>query len=194
MIKSDQFYAAFSKGLAQVCPIEAQLRRRGRIPKCVANTPVGKVDIWFKVNGKASALPFQPGEFWPVLEVADLRFNDRDDGTLSWYQYADESNQEEMLNQQKVVMRKVAGQNNIEPRLWEVSRDVSVRSMADFIEMGFRVGFPHTSLYYLDEEDAFVWGGILGKQLPDWLERFCAAPETLEGYMWRVHWAAETRA
>lgn len=194
MIKSDQFYSAFSNGLAQACLIEPQLRRRGKIPKYVADTPVGKVDLWFKVNGKASALPFQAGEFWPVIEAADLRYNDRDDGTLSWYQYADASTQEEMLNQQKAVMDKVAGQRNVEPEFWETSRDISVRFMADSIKMGFNVGHPHTRLYYLDEEDAFAWGHLIGKRLPDWLERFRAAPETLEGYMWRVHWTGEARA
>lgn len=188
MIKSDRFYDAFGQGVAQACPLEPQLRRRGKIPKYQADTPVGSVNLWFKVNGKASALPYQAGEFWPVIEAASLRYNARDDGTLSWYQFADEADQNEMRSLQQGVRDKVAALENIQPEFWARIRDSNVRFMSDFIEMGFRVGHPHTSLYYLDEEDAQNWGRLLGRQLQGWLDRFRAAPETLEGYMWRVHW------
>ena len=188
MIKSDVFYASFSRGLAETCALEPQLRRKGKIPKYLAQTAAGKVAFWFKVNSKASAIPFQAGEFWPVIDT-DLRYNEKDDGMASWYQYADEPMRQAMLELQKIVHDKVAAQTGIEPEFWRTTRDISVKFMADFIRMGFREGVPHSSLYYLDEGDALAWGRLFGRQLPVWLERFEAAPESLDGFMWRVHWA-----
>lgn len=187
MIKSELFYAAFSKGIAEACPVEPHLRRRGKIPKYAAATPVGPVDVWFQVHAKASALPYQPGQFWPVVQAVDLRCTERDNGSLSWYQYADDAGQREMLEQQKAVMAKVAGQQMTDPDIWGPLRDGTMRLMATVIEVGFSVGSPHTPLFYLDEKDALDWGRILGRQLPPWLARFCAAPETLAGYMVRAH-------
>ncbi len=194
MIKSDVFYSAFEKGFAsqQTSPLIA--RRRGKIPKYYAVVGQEELSFWFKVNPKASALPPLPGEFWPVIEAKLLRYNQRDKGLLSWYQYTDDSMNAEMKSFQRSVYAKVEGQNTFVSESARGLRDAFLPCLQRSIEADVRVGCPHDALYYVDERDAEFWGKLFAVQLVPWMERFCAAPETLEGYMWRLHWGRTNEA
>lgn len=188
MIKSDVFYSAFEKGFAsqQTSPLIA--KRRGRIPKYYALVGPEELSFWFKVNPKASAMPYLPGEFWPVIEAKQLRYNEKDKGLLSWYQYTDESINAEMKAFQWSVYAKVENQTTFERESLRRLRDSFLPSLRRDIEHELRVGSPHDPLFYLDARDAEFWGKLFAVHLLPWMERFCAAPETLDGYMWRVHW------
>lgn len=188
MIKSEAFYSAFEKGFAsqQTSPLIA--KRRGKIPKYCAVVGGEELSFWFKVNSKASALPPLSGEFWPVIKAKQLRYNQRDDGLLSWYQYTDESINAELKSFQWSVYAKVEGQNTFERESARKIRDAFLPSLRRSIEADIRVGCPHDALYYLDERDAEFWGKLFAVHLVPWIERYCTAPETLEGYMSRVHW------
>ena len=149
--------------------------------------------MWFKVNPKASAIPYHAGEFWPVIEAMDFRYDPQDEGTISWYQYTDSGMEKRMRRMQQRVYDKVKKQKEFENESFRIMRDVSLGLMKEFIKQGFQARLPHTALYYLDESDAAEWGEILGKQLPVWTKKFFARPETLMGYMWRVHWNETSR-
>ena len=194
MIKSDAFYRCFEVGLiANVSPALLQ-RSRGKIPKYRIETSNDSLSLWFKVNGKASAIPYQPGEFWPVVESKAMRYSDRDDGLVSWYQYTDNAMEAAIIDQRRCVYRKTLEQSHFEPEFWRQARDVWVNASRDSLDSEISPRFPHTRLYYLDEEDATQWGTIFGQQLNSWIQRYVAAPETLEMYMWRVHWSKRTQA
>jgi hypothetical protein len=188
MIKSDAFYSAFEKGFAsqQTSPLIA--RRRGKIPKYYAVVGQEELSFWFKVNPKASAQPPLPGEFWPVIEAKQLRHDQKDNGLLSWYQYTDESINGEIKAFQWSVYAKLEGQNKFERESARRVRDAFLPSIRRSIKTDIRVGCPHDALYYLDEQDAEFWGKLFAIHLVSWMQKFCTAPETLEGYMWRVHW------
>jgi len=179
MIKSDIFYAAFATGFAsqQTSPIIR--KRRGKIPKYYAAFGDDELSFWFKVNPKASGLLFRPGEFWPVIETKKLRYSQNDNGLVSWYQYADESMNGEMTAFQWSVYEKA---DSLPGTLLSLVRRE--------IESGFEVGWPHTALFYVDAHDAQFCGKLFAVHLLPWMKRFCAKPETLDGYMWRVHWSA----
>src|SRR5690349_16949777 len=188
MIKSAVFYSAFEKGFASQKTSPSIARRRGKIPKYYAVVGQEELSFWFRVNAMASAWPGEPGEFWPVIEAKSLRYDKKDDGGLSWYQYTDESIIGEMKAFQWSVYAKVEGQKTFESEHARKFRDLRLPYLRRCIEGEVWVGNPHAALYYLDERDAELWGKLFAIHLVPWMERFCAAPETLDGYMWRVHW------
>jgi hypothetical protein len=194
MIKSDVFYRGFESGLESVGRPAAMVRSGGKIPKYTVATPVGKLKFWFKVNGKASAIPHQPGEFWPVIESNGMAHNERDDGAISWYQYTSPEMEQAFHNQQRLVRSKTEAQASFELDLWRQTRDLWLSISRESIDLPFGPGFPHTTLYYLDEADATQWGVVIGQQFSLWLARFSKHPETLEAYMWRVHWSQRPQA
>jgi hypothetical protein len=188
MIKSDVFYTAFAKGFAsqQTSPLIA--KRRGKIPKYYAPFVEDEVSFWFKVNSKASAFPNLPGEFWPVIVLKNMRYNEQDGGLVSWYQYADDSMNDEMTAFQWSVYTKVEKQTEFELPFYRSCRDSNLMQYQRNIQNGFQVGWPHTALLYLDEHDAEFWGKLFAVHLLPWMAKFCTQPETLKGYMWRMHW------
>lgn len=194
MIKSDVFYPAFDEGFAASSEAAKLTRSRGKIPKYTAQTPAGKLSFWFKVNSKASAIPYQPGEFWPVIEAHEVRHNDRDEGLVSWYQYTDRAMDEAILVQQRVVYGKVEAQDSFEPEFWRQTRDLWLNVTRWALDLELGPGFPHTSLFYLDRADARTWGTLFGQQMAPWLARFCERPETLEAHMWRTVWREPPQA
>jgi hypothetical protein len=192
MIRSDLFYAAFERGFRSCATSPFVTRRRGKIPKYLAVVGDDQLSFWFKVNPKASAIPHQAGEFWPVIESKTLRYDERDDGLLSWYQYTDPETLAAMKRIQWSVYGKAENQTHFEHETWRQALKASLPLMRGFIEHEFQPGWPHTALYYLDETDAEAWGKLFSKQLPPWVQHFSAAPETLEGYMWRVYWGSSS--
>jgi hypothetical protein len=192
MIKSDLFYAAFKNGFASQKTAALIAPRRGKPAKYYAMIGNDELSFWFKVNSKASAFPNQPGEFWPVIETKQLRHDQRDNGLVSWYQYTDELTNDEMKCIQQTVYAKVENQTEFELPAYRSLRDVRLPSLRREIEGGFKAQRPHDHLLYLDERDAEFWGKWFAMQLIPWMEKFCAHPETLEGYMWRVHWNSKS--
>jgi hypothetical protein len=188
MIKADVFYPRFEAGFVSSGGAAQVARGRGKIPKYTAQTPVGKLSFWFQVNSKASAIPYQPGEFWPVIDAATLRHNERDRGVVSWYQYTDAAMNEAIHERQRLVYQNVESQATFEPEFWRQARDLWLSVSRDSIGFELKPGFPHTRLFYLDPEDAEQWGALFGRQMEAWLARFCEQPETLEAHMWRTHW------
>ncbi|MCR6699839.1 MAG: hypothetical protein NVV68_01085 [Dokdonella sp.] len=153
MIGSDRFYCAFDAGLAAAGLPAAFRRRRGKPSRYDCALPGVTLEFWFQVNPKASAIPYQPGEFRPSITAPD-RGGDHDDATVSWYQYADEAMIAAFLAQQARVRDHVAAQTEFEPDIWREQRDVSLRTMQSFIDLGLRPAWPDSALYYLDESDA----------------------------------------
>lgn len=188
MIKSDLFYAAFEAGFKSQTTSPIVARKRGKIPKYYAAAGKERIDFWFKVNPKASALPPFPGEFWPVIETEQFRYDETDNGLVSWYQYTDGQMKEEMKRHQWSVFAKFENQTDFEFKSSKRSRDAHLPSLRRRIEEDFRANWPHEALYYMDEQDAENWGKLFARQLIPWVEKFWANPETLDGYMWRVHW------
>lgn len=153
MIGSDRFYCAFDAGLAAAGLPAAFRRRRGKPSRYDCTLPGGTLAFWFQVNPKASSIPHQPGEFRPSITAPD-RGGDHDEATVSWYQYADEAMIAAFLAQQAHVRDHVAAQTEFEPDIWREQRDVSLRTMQSFIDLGLRPAWPDSALYYLDESDA----------------------------------------
>lgn len=188
MIKQDIFYAAFERGFGLVPGSSLVTRLRGKIPKY--QVMVGDVELifWFKVNSKASAIPHQPGQFWPSVEAEGLARNERDNGIISWYQYTVQSELEELKKLQWVVFEKVKAQTNFQNPTWHKLLAEYLPVMQKSVCLEFKINSPTTPFYYLDEADAEAWGELLARHLVTWLNRFQARPETLDDYMWRVHW------
>jgi hypothetical protein len=181
MIKSDLFYAAFEAGFAsqQTSPIIT--RNRGKIPKYCAAAGKEKVSFWFKVNPKASAMPPLPGVFWPEIKTEQFHANERDNGLVSWYQYASVPMKVEMKRLQWLVFTKFENLTGFKYESWRGVRDAHIPTMRRFIEEDFRPQWPHAHLHYLDQEDAELWGKLFARQLVPWVEKFWADPETLDG-------------
>lgn len=190
MIKSDVFYQAFEAGFAKTLAPDLLRRSRGKIPKYSVQTPHDTLSFWFQVNGKASALPYQPGEFWPVIDAKQMRYGPRDNGTVSWYQYTDAAMQDAMAQLRQQVYAKTQAQRQFDYGLGRQMRDLWLMVAKDSLDYELRPGFPHTRLFYLDAADAMQWGELLGNQMQAWLQRYGEQPETLEMHMWRVEWGA----
>lgn len=191
MIKSDEFYARFDQGFAPARDSLPLVRLRGKASKYRVATAAGDLEFWFKVNSKASALPNQPGEFWPVITGAEsLRDAQRhDDGIVSWYQYVTEEEGSGMRGMQHRVVEKAAAQEEFEHDLCREMLEARLPELRMQAEEPFEARLPHTALLYLDAEDATRWGELFARCLRGWLERFGREPETLARYMWRVHWS-----
>lgn len=191
MIKSDKFYKSFDSGFQSKGFPEGVKRLKGKVSKYNLETPHGNLIFWFQVNQKASALPTTPGEFWPdIFASDDLKRDDLDNGNVSWYQYTTDAETEHMQSIQKNVYEKfiLLSYENEPLRLM---RDANSQTMKQIIEQKFKPNFPHAALYYLDEQDAYEWGILFSKQIHEWDERFSAQPETLNSFMWRVHWSKQ---
>jgi hypothetical protein len=191
MIKSDIFYTRFDEGFRAAVERLPVRRLKRKVSTYELAGSSGPVQLLFPVNPKASAMPYAPGEFWPVITApAPLRSGEpSDDGTISWYQYTSDADNQEVQALQRRVYDKVASQEMFSHELYRDLRDQSLAMMRTAIEAPPEPRFPSTPLHYLDGDDAQAWGALFATQLPDWLARFEANPETLERYMWRAHWA-----
>lgn len=67
MIASDRFYCAFDAGLAAAGLPAAFRRTRGKKSRYDCTLQGVTLEFWFQVNPKASAIPYQPGEFRPSI-------------------------------------------------------------------------------------------------------------------------------
>ena len=126
--------------------------------------------LGFPVNRRSAGLPDVPGEFRPEITWQ---------GAVSYYQYTGEADLKEMQALRRAVVQKVVARARPNPLLTVI---------ADSVDIPWRAQHPDIALYYFDEHDAAAWGGWFGARIAAWLERFAAAPETLEGYCRRVLW------
>lgn len=144
------------------------------------------------MNPKASAIPHQPGEFWPEL-VAPPGIRDPlrpDDGTLSWYQFTTPAQVADIQQLRQAVVDSVPLRGSSDNVMLEITgMDAGYPEMLTANAPEPRM--PHTRLYYATETDAESWGRLFGAELPGWLDAFVAEPETLQQHMWRVHWTDE---
>ncbi|CAN5725591.1 hypothetical protein BH23GEM11_BH23GEM11_04260 [soil metagenome] len=182
MIHGPTFYRNFDAGFAEAAPPSAVTRAKGAPSRYVAETPAGPVHFWFRVNSKASAIPNHPGEFWPVI-------SDADDATVSWYQRASAEQVAAILELQKRVYDKVAAQEDFAAEVYREMRDAGLPLLLHHARTIPEPRLPHHALLYLDAGDAQAWGRLLGGAIEAWLEAFAANPETVDSYMWRVHWS-----
>lgn len=191
MIKSNVFYEALDAGLASVLGGTTVERLPGKPAKYRLRTGAGDLHLWLRVNSKVSAMPYLPGEFWPEISAPEtLRSRQgHDSGDVSWYQYSTEEQNAAFKEQQSRVRKKVAAQKTFENEFYRQMRNSRLSSLKALIADPLLPQHPHKELIYLDADDAHAWGTIFAEQLPSWLDRFTRAPETLNMYMWRVHWA-----
>lgn len=190
MISSEIFYAAFDEGFRPAMQVLPARRMKGKPSRYEVQTAAGPLQMAFKANPKASAIPHVPGEFWPVIIGPEsLRGSEPgDDGSISWYQYTSEADVQEIQALRWHVYEKVAAQDTFSNEAYRGMRDSSLGLVRMSIEAPLDARLPSTALHYLDAVDARAWGGLFAAQLREWLARFEAAPETLDRYMWRVHW------
>lgn len=132
----------------------------------------------FRVNPKVSALPDWPGEFWPVISWSGPRHDARDDGTVSYYQYATDTEMAAMQEMRRAVIGKAK----------DSLQSVHLETIISGLQLPLRPQNPHVALYCLDQPDASMWGKWFGEHIGEWLRRFGASPETLEAWCWRVLW------
>jgi hypothetical protein len=139
------------------------------------------------VNPKVSAIPGWPGEFWPVIVWDGKRYNGRDDGTISYYQYLSAAELEAVQAMRRAVVEKTAAEDPL-----KLGRDY-LQLFFSSVELPLTPQNPHVGLYYFDETDAAMWGTWFGDHIGEWLRRFGAGPETLERWAWRVLWGDKSR-
>jgi hypothetical protein len=176
-IRAAAFHEAFGAEFAPRAEA-AGFRRQGRQAskwRCAAAGHPLLVN--FRVNPKAAGLPGVPGEFWPVIDWQGPRYGVRDDGSISYYQYASEADLAEIQALRHTVIDKAGPET---PYL---------AILRQGLELPLRIQGPDVALFYLDEADAGAWGSWFGARIAAWLGRFNAAPETLESWCWRVLWA-----
>jgi hypothetical protein len=120
-----------------------------------------------------------PGEFRAVLSWQGPRAGARDDGTVSYYQYAGAVDLAAMQALRRSVVQKVAARA-------QSNKLLSV--MIEGLDLPLLPQHPDVALYYFDGGDAAAWGDWFGSRIGAWIEAFEGAPETLETYCWRVLW------
>jgi len=176
MIPAEAFYQNFNAAFGAPADL-VRKGRRGAKWKWVAAGH--EIELSFAVDRKAAGIPDAPGAFWPLLSWQGPRYGARDDGTVSYYQYATEADITEIQSMRRAVVQKV------------VSRAQPNKLLSVYVEgldTPLRPNHPQVGLFYFDERDAAAWGGWFGARIAAWRERFAAAPETLESYCRRVLW------
>ncbi|MFZ2956222.1 MAG: hypothetical protein WA705_04975 [Candidatus Ozemobacteraceae bacterium] len=188
MIKAELFRRSFEGGFTPNASSTELVRQSGKLIKWEKSFDGNRLVLIFPVNPKASAIPYCPGEFWPVIYWTGPKYNERDDGLISYYQYASQADIEEIQQLRKAVIKKVGEQNVFDHEVYHGIRDASLGSILAGLDAPLAPNHPHTALYYLDEDDAESWGAWFGSHIEAWIVRFRAAPETLEAWCWRNIW------
>lgn len=187
MIKADAFHRAFDRGFSEPATAAGLTRRRGRASIWLATRPAGSLTLSVRVNPKASALPFSPGEFSLDWKWEGPRTDPADDGTVSHFQYDTEADRAALPALNAAVLDR-AERLEAEPAPLRAGRDALLAVRREGLALPPVPNHPGHAFYYLDESDADAWGRWLGARLSGWLTRFDAAPETLQAWCWRVLW------
>lgn len=188
MIKSVQFVKAFDETFIDGARLAGLARQRSKTSKWLLKHGGGDLHFQFRVNPKASAIPHCPGEFWAEVAWDGPRYSSRDDGTVSYYQYTTETENQSIHALVKAVIHKVRQQDSFENEGFRAARDIMLGSIDLGLDLPPEPRLPNYALYYLDENDASTWGAWFAHNVGPWIQRFQEAPETLEAWSWRVLW------
>lgn len=125
-----------------------------------------------------------PSKFMPTITWSGPRYGSRDDGGVSYYQYAAPEDVERIVTLRSIIVDRFLASltpptNDIESRL----RGFLALSTKDVPRPQWEPWLPACS-----QTDARNWGEFFGDSMKLWTERFSAAPETKEAWAWRVLW------
>lgn len=188
MIKSVLFIKSFDESFIDGARLAGLDRQRSKTSKWLLKHDSGDLQFQFRVNQKASAIPYCPGEFWAEVSWNGQRYNSRDDGMVSYYQYTSDTDNEKIQALDKVVIAKVRSQETFENESFKTMRDISLGTIDIGLNKPPEPRFPNYPLYYLDSVDASAWGVWFASNIGLWIYRFQQVPETLEAWSWRVLW------
>lgn len=188
MITSDIFYRHFDEGFSESARRNGLTRMRGNVSRWSLAHRTGALQFNFQINPKASAMPNIPGHFWPIVQWEGQRYNERDTGLVSWFQYSSESESNMVQNLRRHVIEKADEQLSFDNDPHSRMVKIMVEGLHLDLDIPLLPNFPQPSLFYLDKQDCTEWGSLFGRNLAQWLARFDAAPETLESWCWRVLW------
>lgn len=188
MIPSLEFTRAFDGAFEPGARRAGLIRRRGRASRWGLVDPGGDLQLQFRVNPRASAIPHSPGEFWPVVTWEGPRHGPRDDGAVSFYQYTTPAENEAIHALVVRVIDKVRRQDDFAHEALRTARDALLAAIDLDLDRPPEPRLPSYALYYLDAADAAAWGAWFGETVSPWIERFRKAPESLEAWSWRVLW------
>jgi hypothetical protein len=131
-----------------------------------------------------------PGEFAPDIVWSAANLDARDNGDVSFYQYA--TAQE--LDTIAALHRRVIGRFIDEEGLHEELANPRslVRMLAGFSHEPIRPNH-HRWLPYRSADDVRAWAELFSGSVERWIGRFLESPETLDAWCWRVLWSDRKR-
>jgi hypothetical protein len=188
-VNAKEFRAAFETTFAPAAHAAGLQRRGGRAPKWIDRAREGGT-LTFGVRLSLKNVAFYPFEFMPDISWDGPRYNARDTGEVSYYQYILPAQAAEFLALQKHVVDEFVARARRETP--ERDSDNLAAMLSSHWQMSLR---PHVDswLQYFTADHAMEWGRLFGSDLGGWISRFRASPETREGWCWRVLWAEKTR-
>jgi hypothetical protein len=171
-ITAAAFYDCFEAVFSEIREDLPKLRRySGRVPRWRHPLPAGSISFAFSTSARAASLwPQMPGEFrllvnWGPEEV-------------SLFQYMSESDTAQYAAFQRRALQKFlqypgnAGRRDLFP----YAADPAWMPQATDEEW----------CYYFDADDVYAWAEWYCHLLPQWLDRFGAAPESRHHWTMRV--------
>ena len=181
-MNAQQFYEAFDIGWASV-PMPIELKRlAGKTIKWKLPCASGSLLLSIVTNSKtAGLLPHLPGEYFFRVTWNHFEGDAKKSDEVSWFQYTTNEEAATYAQLQRSVLEKflaLPGKEGLRS-IFNYACDPTWLPRANFSEATF----------YLDDEDAESWGEWWAQNLPAWLERFNAYPESLNDWCWRVLWS-----
>jgi hypothetical protein len=184
-VTAAEFHAAFEAAFAPGATAAGLQRARGKTPKWTGAAADGTtVTVAFRVNRKN--MSGYPGEFMPDIVWDAPRYETRDTGHVSWYQYALASETAAVVALRRQILDSFLEGGAVAVRATEAGRTL-VQLLADSRDAEIRPNQPPWLPYWHDE-DAADWGHLFGRAIDGWLRRFAERPETLDAWCWRVLW------
>lgn len=179
-ITAAAFYDCFETVFSAVRGDLPKLRRfGGRVPKWRQPLPSGAVSFAFVTSARAaSLLPHMPGEFRLVVTWNHNRNGVAVDEDVSLFQFTTESEIAAYAAFQRRALQKFLEYpgNAARRDLFPYATDIAWLPQATDEEW----------CYYFDADDVYAWAEWYCHLLPQWLERFAAAPESRLGWTMRV--------
>ena len=172
------FYENFEMAFAQIRAAAPQFKKlAGRTSKWAHPIVDGSLVFPFSVNPKsAGLLPHMPGEFGLKIAWRRGKGAERREHYVSLFQYTNEAERNEYAALQRAALEKFFRESGKE----------KLRSIYSYDDLP--VPNIQEYHYYFDADDVRAWGHWYKQLLPDWVERFAAAPESNNDWAWRVLW------
>src|SRR5262245_22846718 len=182
---ASRFHELFERSFSPRAAAAGVGRKRGKAVRWVAQ-PAGEpaLTIAFRLNRKNLAgYPFQ---FMPDIAWEGQRYDERDTGEVSFYQYALPEEIASVAALQKRIVDTFIAEMHLEA---ELKNDGSlVSTLASAARLEIRPNHQRW-LPYWTADDVTAWGDLFGAGIGGWLLRFRANPETLETWCWRELWS-----